>query len=501
MAAREYGLYIGGRWEEPTSSKGFTTFNPTNGEAVGKFVSADAADTRRAVEAAHAAFPGWRDTPAPLRAEILLRTAAVLRRRKEEIARLVTQEMGKVIAEGRGDVQESIDFVEYMAGEGRRLAGETVPSELPSKFCLTVRQPKGVVACITPWNFPTSIPNWKIAAALVTGNSVVFKPASSSARCGAEVVSAYVEAGLPPGVLNFVTGPGGVVGEALLTDPRVRGVSFTGGVETGREVYIRAAKQLKTVHLELGGKNPMIVMEDANLDLALDGILFGAFGTSGQRCTATSRLLLHAPIYDRFLGMLLERVRRFRIGDPLDPATDMGPVASADQERKVLEYIRIGREEGGKLLIGGEKLHGGAYDRGFFLAPTIFETRHGSRISTEEIFGPVLSVLRVRDYAEAVAVANGVDYGLSSSIYTRDVNLAFRAVHDLEAGITYINAPTIGAEVQLPFGGVKNTGNGGREAGSVAIDEFTEIKTVFVDYSNRLQRAQIDTPTMGGEGP
>jgi acyl-CoA reductase-like NAD-dependent aldehyde dehydrogenase len=501
VAAVEYGLYIQGQWTTPANAKRFTTTNPATGEPVGSFVSATAADVRSAIDAAAGAFSRWRSTPPPQRAEILLRVAEILRRRKEELARLVTREMGKVIAEGRGDVQESIDFVEYMAGEGRRLPGETVPSELRSKFCLTVRQPKGIIACITPWNFPTAIPNWKIAAALVTGNTVVFKPASNTAGCAAEVVKAYIEGGVPPGVLNLVTGSGGTVGDVLLTDPRVRAVSFTGGVETGRQVYTRAAEQLKMVHLELGGKNPMIVMEDANLELALDGVLFGAFGTAGQRCTATSRLILHAPIYDRFLGMLTERVRKLRIGDPLDPATDMGPVASADQEKKVLEYIEIGKGEGAHLVLGGTRLTGGGFDRGHFIAPTLFETRHGSRISTEEIFGPVLSVLRANDYADAVRIANDVEYGLSSSIYTRDVNRAFRAVDDLEAGITYINAPTIGAEIQLPFGGVKNTGNGGREAGSVAIDEFTEIKTVFVDYSDRLQKAQIDTPAAPGRAP
>ncbi|HEV2449717.1 MAG TPA: aldehyde dehydrogenase family protein, partial [Thermoplasmata archaeon] len=312
MAATEYGLFIGGKWETPGSGSRFETVNPTNREAVGRFVAGTPADVRRAVDSAQNALRSWRETPAPKRGEILLRTAEVLRRRKEELGRLVTTEMGKVIAEGRGDVQESIDFVEYMAGEGRRLAGETVPSELRNKFCLTVRQPKGVVAAITPWNFPTSIPNWKIAAALICGNTIVFKPASATARCGAEIVRAYEEAGLPAGVLNFVTGSGGVVGNALIDDPRVRAVSFTGGVDTGREVYVRGAKELKSVHLELGGKNPQIVMEDANLDLALDGVLFGAFGTAGQRCTATSRLLLHEKVYDEFLGRLLERLRRFR---------------------------------------------------------------------------------------------------------------------------------------------------------------------------------------------
>ena len=492
VSAAAYGLFLGGKWVEPQGRERFSTVNPANGQTVGTFVSATAADVREAVDAAHRAFAAWRDTPAPQRGEILLAAARTLRERKESLGRLVTQEMGKVIAEGRGDVQESIDFVEYMAGEGRRLAGETVPSELRRKFCLTVRQPKGVVGCITPWNFPTAIPNWKIAAALISGNTVVFKPASATARCAAEIVRAYADSGLPPGVLNLVTGPGGVVGNAIIDDPRVRAVSFTGGVDTGREVYVRGARGLKMVHLELGGKNPQIVMDDANLDLAMDGVLFGAFGTAGQRCTATSRLIVHRAVYDEFVGRLVERLGRLRIGDPLDERTEMGPVASADQERKVLEYIQIGRQEGAELLRGGTKLQGASYDRGYFIEPTVFSTPHGTRISTEEIFGPVLSVIRADGFDDAVRIANDVHYGLSSSIYTRDLARAFTAMERLEAGITYINAPTIGAEVQLPFGGIKNTGNGGREAGSVAIDEFTELKTVFVDYSERLQKAQID---------
>jgi alpha-ketoglutaric semialdehyde dehydrogenase len=488
-----HGLFIDGKWLSPPDAERFITTNPTTGEPIASFVSGTARDVDQAIGAAARAFPHWRDTPAPIRGELLLNAAAILKRRKEELGRIVSQEMGKVIAEGRGDVQESIDFVEYMAGEGRRMFGETVPSELQSKFCLTIRQPKGVVACITPWNFPTAIPNWKIAAALICGNTVVFKPASSTALCATEVVKAYAEAGIPPGVLNLVTGPGSVVGDALTDDPRIRLISFTGGVDTGRGVYVRGAKGLKMVHLELGGKNPAIVMDDANLDLAFEGVLFGAFGTSGQRCTATSRLILHEKVYDEFLARLVARVEKFKVGDPLDPTTDMGPVASRDQEKKILQYIEIGRREA-KLRTGGTKLTGGAWDRGFFIAPTIFETEHGTRISKEEIFGPVLSVIKVRSYDDAIRVANDVEYGLSSSIYTRDVNLSFRALRDLEAGITYVNAPTIGAEVQLPFGGVKHTGNGGREAGSTAIEEFTDIKTVFIDFSNRLQKAQIDTP-------
>jgi len=488
----QFGHFIGGKWVVPPKAKRFETVNPTTREPVGSFVVGTTEDVRAAVDAAEKAFPAWRDTPAPVRGEILLEIARRMKVAKPALGKVVTQEMGKVIDEGLGDVQEAIDFLEYMAGEGRRLAGETIPSELRSKFCMTVRVPKGVVACITPWNFPTAIPNWKIAAALICGNTVVFKPATATARCGAEVVKIYEAGGLPPGVLNFVTGSGSVVGNALVADPRVRTVSFTGGVDAGRDVYVRGAQGLKMVHLELGGKNPVILMDDADLDLALDGVLFGAFGTAGQRCTATSRLIVHTKVYDRFLEMLTARLDRFPVGDPLDPKTGMGPVASADQETKILEYIEIGKKEA-KLRYGGKKLTGGIYDRGFFLTPTIFETKHGTRISKEEIFGPVLSVIRVKDYAEAVHVANDVDYGLSSALYTRDVNLAFQAMRDLEAGITYINAPTIGAEVQLPFGGIKNTGNGGREAGSVAVEEFTEIKSVFIDFSSKLQKAQIDT--------
>ncbi len=488
----EHGLFIDGKWETPTGAKRFTTRNPATGEELGSFVSATTKDVERAVSSAAKAFKSWRETPAPKRGQILLRVAEVYKRRKDELGATVTKEMGKILPEGKGDVQEAIDFLEYMSAEGRRLLGETVPSELRNKYCMTLRQPKGVIAAITPWNFPTAIPNWKLAAALISGNTVVFKPASNTSLCGVKVVQAYEEGGLPPGVLNLVTGSGGVVGDALVTDPRVKAVSFTGGTDTGRQVYLKGAEHLKYVHLELGGKNPQIVLNDANLELALDGVLFGAFGSSGQRCTATSRLILQEGIYDKFLGMLLERLKTFKVGNPLDKGVDMGPVASADQEKKVLAYIEVGKKEGAKLRTGGEKLKGGAYDKGYYLAPTVFEAKHGMRITKEEIFGPVLSVMKVKDFEEAVEVANDVNYGLSSSIYTKDVNLSFQAMERLEAGITYINAPTIGAEVQLPFGGVNQTGNGGREAGTTAIEEFTEIKTVFVDFSNRLQKAQID---------
>ncbi|MBI4416556.1 MAG: aldehyde dehydrogenase family protein, partial [Euryarchaeota archaeon] len=361
------------------------------------------------------------------------------------------------------------------------------------------RLPVGPVALITPWNFPMAIPGWKSGAALISGCTVVFKPSSLTPLCGAKVTEVLEEAGYPPGVFNFLVGPGSTVGDAIIAHPDIRAVSFTGGVDTGKQVYKTVAENMKKVGLELGGKNPILVMDDADLDLLMDGVIFGAFGTAGQRCTATSRLIVQAGIYDDLLERLLRRTETLKVGDPLDETVDMGPVASEGQERKVLEYVAIGKKEKDKLLIGGEKLHGGAYDRGFFVAPTIFEVKPERRLAKEEIFGPVLSVIKVKDYREAVEVANSVEYGLSSSIYTNDVRRAFAAMHDLEAGITYVNAPTIGAEVQLPFGGTKATGpTDTREAGPTALDEFTFIKTIYVDYSGRLQKAQIDTEKLVG---
>ncbi|HML23858.1 MAG TPA: aldehyde dehydrogenase family protein [Aggregatilinea sp.] len=487
---KEYGIYINGKWVPSESGQVFETVSPIDGKVLATFPKGTAGDVHRAIDAAEAAFPMWKRTPAPKRGEILLRAAQLMRQYKQELGELVTSEMGKVIAEGKGDVQEAIDFMEYISGEGRRMLGETTPSELPNKFCMTLRQPIGVVGCITPWNFPMAIPTWKIGAALISGNTIVFKPSSLTPLCVARLIEILEEAGLPPGVINYVTGGGGSVGMEIVKNPRVKAISFTGGVPTGREIYAAAAQHLKPVELELGGKNPQIVMEDANFDLAIEGVLFGAFGTAGQRCTATSRLIIHEPVYDEVLGRLIERTRNFKIGNPLDPRIDVGPVADQGQRDSIMEYIEIGRGEA-NLALGGEQCTGGEYDKGYYIQPTIFETEHGSRISKEEIFGPVLSVIKAKDFEDAVRIANDIEYGLSSSIYTRDVNLAFRAVDMLETGITYINAPTIGAEVHLPFGGTKNTGNGGREAGTSAIDEFTEIKTVFVDYSNRLQKAQI----------
>ncbi len=374
---KEYGLYIGGEWANSSSGKTFESRNPANGKVVGVFQEGNREDVLRAVDAAEKAFPSWKRFPPPKKGEILLRAASILRERKNEIGALVTREMGKVIAEGKGDVQEAIDFLEYIAAEGRRLMGETVPSELPDKICLTLRQPIGVVGCITPWNFPTAIPCWKLGAALISGNTIVFKPATLTPMCAATLVEILGEAGVPPGVLNMVTGPASSVGEEIVQNSRIRSISFTGSVETGKEVYSKASRLLKRVGLELGGKNPQIVMEDANIDLAVEGVLFGAFGTAGQRCTATSRLIVQESVYEEVKEKLLSRTEALKVGDPIDPEMHVGPVISASQEDKVLNYIQIGLDEGAKLLCGGRKLTGSTYDDGFFIAPTIFEARHG----------------------------------------------------------------------------------------------------------------------------
>ncbi len=487
----KYGFYINGEWTRPADRETFETKNPATREKLAEFPLGNEEDTREAIEAAEDAFQDWKKTPAPERGNIILKAAQIMKEKKDELGNLVSSEMGKIIEEGRGDVQESIDFLEYIAGEGRRLLGETTTSELKNKFSMTVRQPIGVVGCITPWNFPTAIPCWKIGAALVSGNTIVFKPASMTPLCAAKLIECFEEAGLPEGVLNMVTGPGSVVGNEIVENDHVDSISFTGGVDAGVHVYRNAANKLKPVELELGGKNPQIIMNDANINLAIEGILFGAFGSQGQRCTATSRLIVQDSVYDEVMEKLVKRTKDLSIGDPVDPKVDMGPLSSEQQLKTYLEYVEIGKEEGAELIYGGE-LDGEQYRDGYFVKPTIFEAEHGMRITKEEIFAPVLSVMKVKDYDEAIRIANDVEYGLSSSIYTRDVNKAFEAIDDFETGITYVNAPTIGAEVHLPFGGVKNTGNGGREAGTTAIEEFTEIKTVFIDYSDKLQKAQIE---------
>jgi|AGTN01.3.fsa_nt_gi NAD-dependent aldehyde dehydrogenases len=486
--------YINGKWEKSETGKTFVSVNPANQEdVIGHFPLSSKNDLKRAVDAAHAAFYNWKHTPAPERAEIILKAGYILESRKEEIARDMVREMGKVIKEARGDVQEAIDMAKYAAGEGRRLMGMTVPSELRNKFAMAIRQPIGVCGIITPWNFPVAIPSWKIFPALVAGNTVVFKPASDTPLVALKFVEILNEAGLPPGVLNYITGSGSEVGMPLVEDPRVGAISITASTETGRKVASKCGELMKRISCELGGKNAICVMEDADIDLAVDGALWGAFGTAGQRCTATSRVILHEKIYKQFTEKFVARVKSLKIGDGMDPSVDVGPVVSKGQLATVHEYVEIGKKEGAKLLSGGNILTDGDFAKGCFHEPTVFgDVKPEMRIAQEEIFGPVTALIPVKDFEQAMEVANGTQYGLSLSMYTKDVNRAFKAIEDLESGLVYVNAPTIGAEIQLPFGGVKQTGNGHREAGISAIDQFTEWKSVYIDYSGVLQRAQID---------
>ena len=491
---RAYLNLIGGKWLPAASAATFENRNPArSSDLIGTFPKSDAGDVDRAVQAAARAFEKWRLVPAPRRADVLFRTGEILRERKEALARVMTREMGKVLAETRGDVQEAIDMAYYIAAEGRRLFGVTAPSELPDKFAMSVRQPLGVCGLITPWNFPMAIPSWKLFPALVSGNTVVIKPASDTPASAHHLVEILAEAGAPEGVVNIVHGGGSGVGLPLIDHPVVKMISFTGSSDVGKTIGEHCGRTLKRCSLELGGKNAQIVMEDADLELAVEGALWGAFGTTGQRCTATSRLIVMKQVHDELMRRLVDRTSKLRLGDGLKPETEVGPLVNRDQVERVQSYVEIGRKEGAKLATGGAPASEGALRDGYFFQPTIFDgVTPSMRIAQEEIFGPVLSVLTVSSLEEAIRVLNGTVYGLSSSIYTRDVNRAMRAIRDLEAGITYINGPTIGAEVQLPFGGVKETGNGHREGGPTVIDAFTEWKSVYIDYSGKLQKAQID---------
>jgi len=482
-----YQLYIDGKFVEASTKKTFVSRNPSNPKHIlGEFQNASALDVDKAVRSAEKAFVQWSATPAPKRGEILLRAAALLRKEKKRLGKLVTTEMGKQLMEGLGDVQEAIDIAEYMAGEGRRLFGHTTPSELYDKFCMTVRRPLGVVALITPWNFPIAIPAWKIMPALICGNTCVIKPASDTPLCVYELVQILEEAGIPKGVLNIVTGCGDVVGAALVQHPRIRGISFTGSKAVGE--FVAAHAGVKKVGLELGGKNAIIIMDDADLHVAVEGVLWGAFGTTGQRCTADSRVLVHKKIQKKFETMLLKEIKKLKVGDGM--TCNVGPLINKAALEKVKRYVAIGKKEGATLLCGGQEPVNNA---GYFYSPTVFtHVQSHMRIAQEEIFGPVLGILSFNTIKEAFTLANDVDYGLSSAIYTTDIRNAFLAINNLDAGITYVNSSTIGAEVHLPFGGVKGTGNGTREAGIEGIHEFSETKTVYIDYSGKLQKAQID---------
>jgi aldehyde dehydrogenase (NAD+) len=492
--AELYKNYINGKWVDAKSGKTFENRNPADRhDLVGFFPASSPEDVDEAVGAAKKAFAKWHVVPAPKRGEILYRVGELLRQRKEEIARVMTREMGKILKETRGDVQEGIDTAFYAGGEGRRLFGETTPSELSDKFAMSVRVPLGVCGLITPWNFPMAIPTWKLFPALLCGNTVVLKPAEDTPHTAVKLVEIIEEAGVPPGVVNLVHGTGEEAGAALVRHRDVQLISFTGSTAVGREIASVCGQNLKRLSLEMGGKNAEIVMEDADLQLALEGALWGAFGTTGQRCTATSRLILHGEIKKEFTEMLVERAEKIRIGDGLDESVEMGPLINEAARQNVHRYVQIGKEEGARLLTGGTIYEEGRWMHGYFYRPTIFDQVIPTvRIAQEEIFGPVLSIIEVKSFNEAIEVLNGTHYGLSSSIYTRDVARAFRAMRDIEAGITYINGPTIGAEVHLPFGGVKETGNGHREAGTTVYDIFSEWKSIYVDYSGKLQKAQID---------
>ncbi len=493
-AVLTYRNFIGGEWVPATSGETFENRSPANqDDLIGLVPKSGPEDVDRAVKAARAAYASWRLVPAPKRAELLYRAAQILTERKEAYARDMTREMGKILDETRGDVQEAIDMSYLMAGEGRRMYGQTAPSELRDKFAMSLRQPIGVCGLITAWNFPIAVPSWKILPALVCGNTIVFKPAEEAPQSAVNFVQALADAGVPAGVLNLVLGDGPGAGAPLVSHPDVQVVSFTGSTEVGRLVNQACAPSFKKVHLEMGGKNVILVMEDAKLELAVEGALWGGFGTTGQRCTAASRVVVHEKVYKAFLEAFAARAKALRVGDGLKPETQMGPSVSESQLERVMSYVKIGQDEGARLATGGHRLSTADTTRGFFHEPTIFaDVAPKMRIAREEIFGPVVSVVPCKSLDEGIAIANDVAYGLSASIYTQDINKAFAAMRDVYTGLFYVNAPTIGAEVHLPFGGTKATGNGHREAGTAALDVFTEWKSVYVDFSGKLQRAQID---------
>ncbi len=495
MADNVYKNFINGEWVASRSGQTFENRNPADtSEVVGVFQKSNAEDVKAAVDAAAEAYKKWRLVPAPKRGEILYRVATRLLAEKERCSSDMTREMGKVISETRGDVQEAIDMTFYMAGEGRRLFGMTTPSELPNKYAMTMRQPLGVCGFITPWNFPMAIPSWKMMPALICGNTVVIKPATDTPLSVVNLVKVLHEEGIPAGVVNMVTGTGSAVGQPLIEDDRVKVISFTGSTDVGRRVSVSCAPKFKHCCLEMGGKNVQIIMDDADIDLAVEGALWGAFGTTGQRCTATSRLICHKSVYDEVVKKMADRASKLKVGNGLDPASQMGPCVNADQLKTVLEYVEIGKnQDKARLVCGGQRLTGGAYDKGYFVQPTIFaDVTQKMRLWREEIFGPVLSIGRFDTFDQAIEMANDTIYGLSASMYTRNINRAYTAMRDVYTGIFYINAPTIGAETHLPFGGTKETGNGHREAATAALDVFSEWKSVYVDFSGGLQRAQID---------
>src|SRR5687768_12107032 len=488
-----YRNYIDGKWIESTSSRTIQNVNPANiDDVIGTVRQATRAEAKAAVNAAAENFASWRATPAPTRGRIVGRAARLLEEHKEDLAQLLTREEGKTIAESRGELQRSINVADFCAGEARRLNGETIQSELPANFAYTLKQPLGVVACVTPWNSPVAIPVWKIAPALVAGNTVVFKPASLTPASAVRIVELFAEAGIPPGVLNLVLGSGSEAGDEIINHRAVKAVSFTGSNEVGIRLYEQVSRRGAKVQCEMGGKNPVVILEDADLDLAVESTAQGAFGSSGQRCTATSRAVVINEIADEFVERIARRAGAMRIGDGMEPETEMGPSVDESQFKTVLKYIDIGKEDGATLVCGGNRATGDGLDKGYFVKPTVFDhVTPDMRIAREEVFGPVLSVLRAKNFDEAMQIANDTEYGLSSSIFSNDAARIFRFVDEIETGMTHINSPTTGGEAHIPFGGIKGTGIGDREQGSTALDFYTELKVVYVDYTGRKREGNL----------
>ncbi len=488
-----YQNYIDGSWVDSASGRTYTIANPAHKDQVlASFQASIPEDAERAVEAANRALPAWAGMPAPQRAGILYKALEIMRERADDIARAITLEEGKPIGDALGEVRRAMNITEYSAGEGRRLFGYTTPSEIPDTVAYTTRRPLGVVGIITPWNFPIAIPAWKMAPALICGNTLVFKPASSTPMSASMLVKVFEDAELPPGVLNLITGPGASVGNTLVSHPLVKGISFTGSTDIGSNIYTEGAKGLKKVQCEMGGKNAVIVLADADMDKTLGGVVQGAFGSTGQRCTATSRVIVESSVFQPFMDELISRTSALKIGDGMDRSVDVSPLSSQYQFDKVLEYIGVGTEEGAKLAYGGHAVRGGDYDEGYYVEPTIFtDVKPSMRIAQEEIFGPVLTVFEARDLDEAIDIANNVQFGLSSSIYTKDITQALRYVEQVEAGIVHVNAPTLGGEVHLPFGGLKASGAGTREQGTEAVNFFSEVISVYIDYAGARAQAKF----------
>jgi aldehyde dehydrogenase (NAD+) len=491
--AQTFHNYIGGRWVPARSGQTFKNLNPATGELLGEFPESGPDDVDAAVQAARGAMRAWQLTPAPKRGELLFKLGALIASQKEELARAATREMGKILIETRGDVQEGVDMAYLAAGEGRRLYGVTTPSEMPNKWAMSVRVPVGVVGVITAWNFPFAVPTWKIFPALLAGNTVVFKPSEETPEMGWQLAKLFEALGLPAGVFNVVHGTGQNVGWPMVQHPDVDVVSFTGSNAVGTRIAVEGARLGKRVSLEMGGKNGVIVLDDADVSLAANAVAWGAFGTTGQRCTATSRVIVHERVHDELVKLVVQRAQALKLGDGLNEGVEMGPLVNAKQLERVSGYMKVGAEEGANLATGGARATGEGLERGFFFQPTVLtNVQPGMRVAQEEIFGPVVSFVRVRSLEEAITVNNATPFGLSSSIFTSNVNAAFTAMRDLTTGIVYVNHGTTGAETHLPFGGTRGTGNGHREAGHTMLDAFTEWKSLYVDFSGKVQRAQID---------